>query len=129
MKKSDVWTVERFYNENLGVGVYCNDNTIIRVEADGTRYVELFGNMIFYKNLIGDYFFTLAGWNSNTTRARVNALLERFNCFLSSRNGTRAQRGRDGTCYFHGLESRPIGNHVKYRITDDRKIIAQSVID
>ena len=61
MKKIDNWTVEVFYNESLGVGVYCNDNTIIRVEADGTRYVELFGNMIFYKNLIGDYFFHACG--------------------------------------------------------------------
>lgn len=129
MKKIDDWTVRTFYDENLSVGVYCNDNTIIRVEADGARTVELFGHKIFYKNLIGNYFFTLAGWNSNTTRARITALLRCFNCSLTSKNGTRAQRGRDGTCYFHGIESRPIGNHVIYRITDDRKIIAQSVID
>lgn len=129
MKKIDSWTVETFYNENLNVGVYCYDNTVIRVEADGARYVELFGNMIFGKSPKGNYFFTLAGWNSNTTRARINALLQCFNCGLSSKNGTRAQRGRDGTCYFYGVEARPIGKHVTYRITNDRKIIAKSVFD
>lgn len=72
MKKIDRWTVETLKN---GAGVYSCDNTVVRIAPDGARIVELFGNKIFYINARGVAFFTLAGWNTQTTRARLNALL------------------------------------------------------
>ena len=92
MKKIDVWTVEALKN---GEGVYCNDNTVVRVAPDGARIVELFGNKIFYINARGNLFFTLAGWNTTTTRARLNAILHYyFNIGISSRGGVAFLWGR-----------------------------------
>ena len=76
MRKIDRWTVETIRNN--GAGVYSCDNTVVRVAPDGARIVELFGNKIFYINARGVVFFTLAGWNTTTTRARLNALLDGF---------------------------------------------------
>lgn len=73
MRKIDSWTVEAV-KKNVA-GVYSCDNTVVRVAPDGARIVELFGNKIFYINARGVVFFTLAGWNTTTTRARLNALL------------------------------------------------------
>lgn len=86
MKKIDSWTVEAI--KNNGAGVYSCDNTVVRIAPDGARIVELFGNKIFYINARGVVFFTLAGWNTATTRARLNALLhDYFNIGISSRGG------------------------------------------
>ena len=72
MKKIDTWTIGAL---NSCAGVYQNDNTVVRIAPDGVKVVELFGNKIFYINARGVVFFTLAGWNTLTTRARLNALL------------------------------------------------------
>ena len=82
MKKIDSWTVEALKN---GAGVYSCDNTVVRIAPDGARIVELFGNKIFYINARGVVFFTLAGWNTATTRARLNALLDGF--YIQCRGG------------------------------------------
>lgn len=93
MKKIDSWTVEAI--KNNGAGVYSCDNTVVRVAPDGARIVELFGNKIFYINARGVVFFTLAGWNTATTRARLNALLHYyFNIGISSRGGVAILWGR-----------------------------------
>ena len=91
MRKIDSWTVEALKN---GEGVYCNDNTVVRVAPDGARIVELFGNKIFYINARGVVFFTLAGWNTVTTRARLNALLSQYDIGITSRGGVPYLRGR-----------------------------------
>ena len=83
MKKIDSWTVETVRKN--GAGVYTCNNTVVRVAPDGARIVELFGNKIFYINARGVVFFTLAGWNTVTTRARLNALLPEFS--ISCRKG------------------------------------------
>lgn len=72
MRKIDKWTVEALKNS---AGVYSCENTVVRIAPDGTKIVELHGNKIFYMNARGVVFFTLAGWNTLTTRARLNALL------------------------------------------------------
>lgn len=41
--------------------------------SNGNSYVYLFGNLI-YKVVKGKAYFSLCGWNSNTTRSRLNAL-------------------------------------------------------
>lgn len=48
------------------------DNTEVKVECDNVK-VYLYGNLI-YKKQGGVASFTLAGWNSNTTRRRLCAL-------------------------------------------------------
>lgn len=76
MRKIDEWTVEAMKN---GEGVFYNDNTIVRIAPDGAKSVELFGNDILYVNCHGNLFFTLAGHNTQTTRARLNAILHNYN--------------------------------------------------
>lgn len=85
MKKIDTWTVEAI--KNNGVGVYSCDNTVVRVAPDGARIVELIGNKIFYINARGNIFFTLAGWNTQTTRARLNAILSEYCMSILNRGG------------------------------------------
>lgn len=91
MKKIDSWTLEALKN---GEGVYCNDNTVVRIAPDGVKVVELFGNKILYINCHGNLFFTLAGWNTPTTRARLNAILNDYNIGVTSRGGVPYLCGR-----------------------------------
>lgn len=51
---------------------FSNGNTVVRVENGDVR-VYLHGNLIF-QNVGGVESFTLAGWNTVTTRSRLNAL-------------------------------------------------------
>ena len=83
------WTVEALKN---GAGVYSCDNTIVRVAPDGAKVVELFGNKILYINCHGNLFFTLAGYNTQTTRARLNAILDGIG--ITSRGGVPYLIGR-----------------------------------
>ena len=54
------------------------DNTEVKVEGDNVK-VYLHGNLI-YKKQGGVTSFTLAGWNSNTTRSRLRALSVSVRC-------------------------------------------------
>lgn len=51
---------------------YANGNTTVRVAKNEIR-VYLHSNLI-YKETAEGRFFTLAGWNTPTTRSRLNAL-------------------------------------------------------
>lgn len=51
---------------------FCEGNTQVKVDANGLS-VLLFGNII-YQERGNNKFFTLAGWNTVTTRSRLNAL-------------------------------------------------------
>lgn len=54
-------------------------NTEVKVEGDNVK-VYLHGNQIYEKS--GKYAaFTLAGWNSNTTRSRLRALGVGVRCY------------------------------------------------
>ena len=75
MRKITAEAVDAFMNGRQ----YCNSNTTVRtftsnVASDGA-YTEmrLHDNKIAYQNRDG-LFITLAGWNSNTTRERLNGL-------------------------------------------------------
>lgn len=91
MKKIDSWMVEAMKN---GEGIYSNDNTVVRIFPDGTKIVELFGNKILYVNCHNNLFFTLAGYNTVTTRARLNAILNDFNIGVTTRAGVPYLCGR-----------------------------------
>ena len=54
------------------------DNTEVKVEGDNVK-VYLHGNLI-YKKQGCVASFTLAGWNSNTTRSRLRALCVSVRC-------------------------------------------------
>lgn len=49
------------------------NNTQVECQSNGSIYVYLFGNCI-YKIVNGKTYFNLCGWNSVTTRSRLNAL-------------------------------------------------------
>lgn len=48
-------------------------NTQVECQPNGNSFVRLFGNTI-YKVVNGKHYFNLCGWNSATTRSRLNAL-------------------------------------------------------
>ena len=48
-------------------------NTRVQNDANGVA-VYLHGNLIFCRKNDGSRFFTLAGWNTTTTRSRLRAL-------------------------------------------------------
>jgi hypothetical protein len=56
-------------------GVKCTEGNTF---TDGKELL-LHGNTIAWKNEDGDTFITCAGWNTNTTRERLNGLLEMLN--------------------------------------------------
>ncbi len=49
------------------------NNTQVECQPNGNSFVHLFGNTI-YKVVNGKAYFSLAGWNTVTTRSRLNAL-------------------------------------------------------
>jgi hypothetical protein len=50
------------------------DNTQVQVREDGSIWVRLHGNLIAHRGDSGLWQFTLAGWNTPTTRSRLRAL-------------------------------------------------------
>ena len=107
MKKIDVWT-DRTVNAGR-VGIHCNSNTVIRITEGGACRVSLFGNVIYCIGGDGTHYFTMAGWNSTTTRARLNALLYRFNMRVYCRGGVAYLEGANFT-------ARPIDKCARYKI-------------
>lgn len=49
-------------------------NTQVQVREDGSIWVRLHGNLIAHRGDSGLWQFTLAGWNTPTTRSRLRAL-------------------------------------------------------
>ena len=58
------------------------------VEVDGnTKKYYLWDNLIFWNNDDGIYYFSGRGWNSLTTKSRLNALLRNFfNASITQKN-------------------------------------------
>lgn len=84
-KNIDLWTIGALQKNE--VGNYCNDNTVVKITAV-SKSVELFGNNIYLYNIVeGCALFTLAGYNTQTTRARLNAILKKHNVSLQCRGG------------------------------------------
>ena len=53
-----------------------SSNTTVGLDANGVVRMFLHGNLIAEQNLTGELRMTLAGWNTPTTRERLNGLLE-----------------------------------------------------
>ena len=73
MRKITELACEAFKN-NEGL---IQNNTIVTVGFDGT-FMYLFDNLIAWKDVDGMY-FNLCGWNTHTTRERLNGLLKTLN--------------------------------------------------
>ena len=78
---------------NRGVEWHC-DNTRVHHDPviDGVEVeVYLHNHLIAKRYKGGGWAFTLAGWNTRTTRSRVNALI---NCYVTPRAGVYTRRGQ-----------------------------------
>ena len=76
------------YNHTVG-GVFLHENPIARVSLDGQGWE-----------------FSLAGWNTPTTRSRINALLDAFSPGrrVFTRNGTPFVSSNGQTASLHSTE-------------------------
>lgn len=80
----------------------CNwksDNTEVQVSASGVVEVRLHGNLI-ARLTDGEWEYTLAGWNTSTTRSRLSALLRALLpgcCGVGTKKGQANIVYRDGT--------------------------------
>jgi len=74
----------------------CYGNTCVTIER-GDVYVYLHGHLI-YKDVKGVKSFTLAGWDTDVTRNRLNAL----GCDISHKKGVSYFRGKpiDKNCWY-----------------------------
>ena len=61
------------YAWNNGIATHISNSAVL-VDGRGV-YLTLFGNVIAYRNNNQEVFFTLAGWNSTTTRSRLKNVL------------------------------------------------------
>jgi len=78
MKKIEDWMVAQVKLVRMGAITGANNgNTAVALVRPNTAEVRLHGNHI-ATVYGGGMRFTLAGWNTNTTRSRVNALLNAF---------------------------------------------------
>lgn len=71
-------------NESAKLG-----NTIVSAAPDRSIVVTLHGNVIARRTPMGHWSYTLAGWDTPTTRSRVRAL----GANLTSKNGRRYANG------------------------------------
>ena len=71
MRKVTKESIQAFYNREP----FKKSNTVIE-NKEGKTYLKLFGNIIAILNEVNDLFITTAGWNSVTTRERLNGLSE-----------------------------------------------------
>ena len=71
MRKITKESIKAFYNREP----FKKSNTIVENEKGETR-LKLFGNTIAILNEFNELFITTAGWNSVTTRERLNGLTE-----------------------------------------------------
>jgi hypothetical protein len=70
MKKITRSACEAFMTHRRFVG----NNTVVNIDDNGTAIMSLFGNVIAKHNKDGIISVSNAGWNSNTTRERLNGL-------------------------------------------------------
>jgi len=77
---------------------WASGNTQVQIQSDGRANVYLHGNHIASRDHHG-LRWTLAGWNTVTTRSRINALAQAFDCAgVRSRKGIVSAVG-DGTAW------------------------------
>lgn len=71
MRKITKESIKAFYNREP----FKKSNMFVE-NKEGKTYLKLFGNIIAILNEVNDLFITTAGWNSVTTRDRLNGLSE-----------------------------------------------------
>ena len=71
MRKITKESIKAFYDREP----FKKSNMIVENENGETR-LKLFGNTIATLNKFNELFITTAGWNTNTTRERLNGLTE-----------------------------------------------------
>lgn len=83
IEKKIIGTLNGFNGESVKK-LSCRDC----VEVDGnTKKYYLWDNLIFWNNDDGIYYFSGRGWNSLTTKSRLNALLRNFfNASITQKN-------------------------------------------
>ena len=69
MRKITKESIKAFYNRKP----FKKSNMFVE-NKEGKTYLKLFGNIIAILNEVNDLFITTAGWNSVTTRERLNGL-------------------------------------------------------
>lgn len=85
MKKIEKEMLQAWNNRKDFTGA----NTRVYNNSKGVTCVYLFDNLIATKDAAGVIKFTLAGWNTVTTRSRLNAL----GCNVTSKNGVSYRDG------------------------------------
>lgn len=118
MNKTSMRAAEAFVN---GGPRFSCKNTVAT-----ENYVSIFGNPIAWKHH-GDIILTLAGWNTKTTRARLNAILHKLNtgaglvvckngdCYLENQDGKQEFVRAHPDCW---VRVKPNGDV----IVDDRRV-------
>lgn len=69
MRKITKESIKAFYNREP----FKKSNMIVE-NKEGKTYLKLFGNIIAMLDEVNELFITTAGWNSVTTRDRLNGL-------------------------------------------------------
>ena len=69
-------------------------NMTVRIDAEGVVWMHLHGNLIAVKETNGEIQVTFAGWQTPTTKERLNGLSELL-------NGTRPFYQKAGQLYFN----------------------------
>ena len=71
MRKITKESIKAFYNRKP----FKKSNMVVE-NKEGKTYLKLFGNVIATLDEVNELFITTAGWNSVTTRDRLNGLNE-----------------------------------------------------
>ena len=102
MRKITEMAVNSFFNGRK----FSRDNTVVSAKGYN-KAIFLHGNCIF-RTVENYYGFSLCGWNTNTTRERLNGILGRFNSYIKQKNWN--------LFYVHNGKESPINENDTYFI-------------
>ena len=57
---------------------WSSGNTTVEIDNEGNQFVTLHGNLIAKISNFGDIELSSCGWQTNTTKSRLNAILDTF---------------------------------------------------
>ena len=58
------------------------ENMVVEIDHNDTVYLKLHGNIIAFRDCLGKVYIRNCGWETNTTKERLNYLLYAFNSDL-----------------------------------------------
>jgi hypothetical protein len=88
---------------------FSRDNTVVSAKGYN-KAIFLHGNCIF-RTVENYYGFSLCGWNTNTTRERLNGILSKFNSYIKQKNWN--------LFYIHNGKEFPINENETYFIDNN----------